>query len=193
MAEARKVVRARLTEQVDELLLRDPLVRADAPDGVHKMRIATRRLRSNLSTFRPTLDREVTDPLRAELRWLGQVLGAARDSEVQAEHLQCALAELEPELVRGPVHALLHDHAEATQSEARAAAVEALDSPRYAALLDALTHLVNSPPWTPLASSSIDDVLLPRVRRDWRHLEQLVKSDADPRREGAVRLVRNDG
>ena len=109
---ARELVYARLTELVDELLLHDPLVRAEAPDAVHRMRIASRRLRSNLATYRPVLDREATDPVRDELRWLGQVLGCARDSEVQAVHVERALDELDPELVRGPVRARLQAHAQ---------------------------------------------------------------------------------
>ena len=40
-------------------------------DGVE----TTRRLRSDLKTFRPLLDREWANALRDELRWLGQVLG----------------------------------------------------------------------------------------------------------------------
>jgi CHAD domain-containing protein len=43
----------------------------DEPDAVHQMRVATRRLRSALATYRPLLDRERTDPVRQELKWLG--------------------------------------------------------------------------------------------------------------------------
>lgn len=79
---AAELVGSHLAAQVAELVARDPEVRRDVEDSVHKMRVATRRLRSALSTFRPLLDREVTDPLRDELRWLAAVLGAARDAEV---------------------------------------------------------------------------------------------------------------
>ena len=60
----------------------DPLVRRDQPDSVHQMRVAARRLRATLRSFRPILDASATAHLRDELRWLGQVLGAARDGEV---------------------------------------------------------------------------------------------------------------
>lgn len=59
---AGEVLLAHLREQVAELVRRDPDVRRDEDDAVHKMRVATRRLRSALSTFRPLLDREETDP-----------------------------------------------------------------------------------------------------------------------------------
>ncbi|HEU0088084.1 MAG TPA: CYTH domain-containing protein, partial [Pseudonocardiaceae bacterium] len=60
---AAQVVVAHLREQVDELISHDPGARADKPDAVHKMRVATRRLRSALATYRPLLDRARTDPI----------------------------------------------------------------------------------------------------------------------------------
>jgi hypothetical protein len=64
-------VLAHLREQVDELVMHDRGARVDEPDAVHQMRVATRRLRSALATYRPLLDRERTDPVRQELKWLG--------------------------------------------------------------------------------------------------------------------------
>ena len=69
------VVHAHLVEQVDAMINRDWQARHDEPDGVHKMRVATRRLRSALATFRPLLDRQVTDPIRDELKWIAGELG----------------------------------------------------------------------------------------------------------------------
>ena len=68
---------AHLDEQRRALITHEPAARAGDDDGVHKMRVATRRLRSALATFRGRFDREVTDPLRDELKWLGGVLGAS--------------------------------------------------------------------------------------------------------------------
>ena len=65
----------------------DPAVRVDLEDAVHKMRVATRRLRSALATYRRLLDTDVTEPIRAELKWLGGVLGSVRDAEVIRDHL----------------------------------------------------------------------------------------------------------
>ncbi len=66
----------------------DPMVRRDEPDSVHQMRVATRRLRSTLRTFGRVLRRADTAHLAAELKWLGGVLGEARDAEVLRKHLQ---------------------------------------------------------------------------------------------------------
>ena len=65
-----------------------PQVRLGIEDSVHRMRVASRRLRSALATFRPLFDREVGDRLREELKWLGGVLGPARDAEVMHERLR---------------------------------------------------------------------------------------------------------
>ena len=50
---------AYLREQADRLRRFDPLVRRDAPDSVHQMRVASRRLRSVLPAYRRVLE-EVT-------------------------------------------------------------------------------------------------------------------------------------
>src|SRR3954464_15818416 len=76
------VLLAPLREQVQQVRAQDLPVRLDAQDAVHKMRVATRRLRSALTTFRPLVDADVAGPLRQELKWLAGELGAARDAEV---------------------------------------------------------------------------------------------------------------
>src|SRR5581483_10955800 len=76
-----------IAAQRDALIANDPGVRRGDPDAVHDMRVALRRLRSTLHTFRPALDTARTEPLREELKWLGQVLGAVRDNDVLAEKL----------------------------------------------------------------------------------------------------------
>jgi inorganic triphosphatase YgiF len=52
------------------------------PEGVHKMRVASRRLRTILKAFRDVLGDAVVAHFNAELRWLAQNLGRARDADV---------------------------------------------------------------------------------------------------------------
>ena len=59
---------------------------------MHDMRVATRRLCGALKSFRKILGMPGGGPLRAELTWLGGVLGKARDNEVLAAQLQDRLA-----------------------------------------------------------------------------------------------------
>ena len=92
---ARQAITSYLAEQAEEIALLDPLVRRLRPDSVHKMRIATRRLRSTLRTFGAVVRPAGTEHVAAELQWLGDVLGRARDAEVLAAHLHEHLAQSE--------------------------------------------------------------------------------------------------
>ncbi|MFK0113925.1 CHAD domain-containing protein [Streptomyces sp. NPDC091217] len=71
------------------------------------MRVACRRLRSVLRSYRSVLDRKATDPVREELKWLGNGLGAERGQEVLLERLSSRIEALPAELVLGPVAARL--------------------------------------------------------------------------------------
>ncbi|WP_395646383.1 CHAD domain-containing protein [Terricaulis sp.] len=67
--------------------LRHFVLNADAinngdTEGVHQMRIGLRRLRAAISTFRQLLDGPETDAVKAELKWLTDELGPARDLDV---------------------------------------------------------------------------------------------------------------
>ena len=140
------VLVAFIRKQTDDLIGEDPRARRDEPDGVHRMRVATRRLRSTLATYRPLLDRSRTDPVRAELAWLGAVLGGPRDAEVVRDHLQHQVSLLAPGLVQGPVNERIERVTASKHEAAHAELVQALDGDRYLLLLDALDDLVIHPP-----------------------------------------------
>ena len=165
---AGEVLLAYLREQIETLLDCDAMVRRDLPDSVHQMRVASRRLRSALRSFRALLREQDTEPLAGELRWLGEVLGHARDGEVLAEHLTQSLAAVPVELRLGPVQARITGHFAPQQAEARKTLLEALGSERYLALLDRLDHLIAAPPLTPRAGKRADHVLPPLVRKAFR-------------------------
>ncbi|HYC05192.1 MAG TPA: CYTH and CHAD domain-containing protein [Azospirillaceae bacterium] len=54
----------------------------ERPEGIHQMRVALRRLRSALSTFRDVLPPEQAATLGAEVKWLASSFGPARDWDV---------------------------------------------------------------------------------------------------------------
>lgn len=83
----RALVAAYLGTQVDELRANEPGARIGSPDAVHRMRVASRRLRSTLATFVPLFVGPASHQLRHELLWLGAVLGPVRDVEVMRDHL----------------------------------------------------------------------------------------------------------
>lgn len=162
------VVWRHLAAQVAALQELDPLVRADEADAVHRMRVAARRLRSVLKTYRRVLDRSATDPLRAELDVLGDVLGPARDAEVQAARVAALVAEQDAALVVGPVQRRLRDRAREEHRAAQAAVAAHLGSERYLRLLDDLDALLASPPWRPQARRKAAKVLPRAVAKVWR-------------------------
>jgi CHAD domain-containing protein len=165
------VMLAYLRQQVKELKEQDPLVRQDAHDAIHKMRVATRRMRSALATYRKLLDNaETVGFLRNELKWLAGVLGEARDAEVMHARLTNMVAEEPGELVMGPVTRRVDLELGGAYQQAHARALEALDGVRYFRLLDALEALFAAPPFAPLASKPAVKVIPRMVQRDVKRL-----------------------
>jgi CHAD domain-containing protein len=137
-----------VAEQVDELLLWDRAVRADAPDSVHQMRVTTRKIRSLLRDAEDVFGLSETTWVIDELRELAGVLGVARDAEVLGERYQRELGRLGPELVRGPVRKRLVQGARRRYLTGLRRSLVAMRSQRYFRLLDALDALVAASPHT---------------------------------------------
>ncbi|MET7761658.1 CYTH and CHAD domain-containing protein [Streptomyces sp. NPDC005393] len=156
--------------QLDALVELDPAVRRDVPDSVHRMRVATRRLRSAFRSYRTVLDRTVTDPIGDELKWLAGELGVERDREVLTARLETRLAELPDDLRLGPVEARLCHWSQARRDSAREIVLGALDSDRYLTLLDTLDALVADPPLRPAAAKPAGPVAAKAVLRDYERL-----------------------
>jgi CHAD domain-containing protein len=117
----------------------DPVVRAGDPDAVHKMRVATRRLRSTLKTFKSSFDRQRAAGLSGELKWLAACLGEVRDAQVLERKLLADTTDF-PEVTSG-----IREHLDAKVAGGQAALAEALDSDRYLAMLEAMDALIDNP------------------------------------------------
>ena len=185
---AERIVLAALEARLADLRDADLLIRTGQPDGVHDVRVACRRLRSILAAYRPVLDRTATDPLRAELRRLGEELSDARDGEVALAHLRELVAGQPPELVPGPVAARLQQTALREDAAGRVRARAALEDPRYLRLLDALHGLLADPPRAERAGHSAKTVLRDAQRRSTRRLARRIADarSAPPEAEGAA-------
>src|SRR5690606_24945293 len=84
-----------------------PVARAgEAPEGVHQMRVALRRLRSALRIFGKVLACDAVSDLDARLKTLARALGPARDWDVFLAGAGADLSALVPEK---PVLALIAD------------------------------------------------------------------------------------
>jgi CHAD domain-containing protein len=125
-------------EQRDAILSYDPAARRGEPRAVHQMRVATRRLRSTLKTYKKAFDEQ---DLRDELRWLAAVLGAVRDPQVLEEKLLGLVDEAGPEFAHTAQR--VRAHLEHRIETGRAELAEALESDRYLVLLDRIDELVD--------------------------------------------------
>jgi CHAD domain-containing protein len=127
-------------EQRDAILAYDPGVREGGPEAVHKMRVATRRLRSTLRTFKRSFPPDLAEFLNGELRWLAGQLGEVRDGQVLEHKLLRAVDREGPEF--SEVAERIRAHLDAKIAAGRRALVRDLDGERYLRLLDAVDDLV---------------------------------------------------
>jgi CHAD domain-containing protein len=172
---AADVVLGYAAEQAVKLKGYDPAVRRDEPDAVHQMRVTTRRLRSTFQSFGKVLRAEDTGHLAGELRWLGHVLGDARDAEVLSGHIEAELKQAPVELVMGPVQARVREHFAPLGAQSRKAVLAALDSERYFALLDELDQILAEPPLGPDADQPAKKALRAAVARTYKRTGKRIK------------------
>ncbi|TYB62769.1 CYTH and CHAD domain-containing protein [Nonomuraea sp. PA05] len=162
---AGEIVVGYLSGQVKALLSQDPRVRRAEEDAVHQMRVAARRLRSALKAFKTVVTD--TGEVQEELRWLGNVLGEARDLEVIRARFAKTLAGLAPELVTGPIQARLGSDLHKREEEAYGRIKEALSGDRYYLLLDALDRLVAGPSLGKAAAKPAQEQLHTVAASNW--------------------------
>lgn len=172
------VIMSYLTSQVDNLICLDPAVRVNEYDAIHQLRVTARKIRSALASFRGLFDRQITDPLRDELKWLAGAWSKARDLEVVHASLvdlidQHEATASDPTLSFDSVRRHLDSSLTRRFDEAFSDGMTCLDSSRYFALLDSLDNLVQSPPLTSIASKPADKALLAMIAKDWRKLQTL--------------------
>jgi CHAD domain-containing protein len=179
-----------LAEQVREIELLDPVVRHGGTGGIHGMRKACRRLRAALATFRPLVERERTDPIRDELRWLARSLGRARDDEVVLERI-AKMLDGESKAANPPSARRVLDRyalTRAAQDQADVAGV--LGSQRYFALRTALDALATEPPWTAAADQPARDVLPGLVRKEQKRVRRRHQAEDPHELRKAVKRLR---
>jgi CHAD domain-containing protein len=137
-----RVALAVLRRQFWALLAREPGTRlGDDPEELHDMRVASRRLRAALSLFADVLPPSAAK-LEDDLRWVGHMLGAVRDLDVQLEQLDAWFLQL-PEIDHEPL-ASLRSLLEAKRSDARETMLTAFDSRRYELFVGRFGRLLRS-------------------------------------------------
>ena len=76
-------------------------------EAIHRMRVASRRLRAALPIFGPAVAAKKHEEWTRIIRELTVALGAARDCDVQIEHVQAFLLVQQPGIIRSGIRRLL--------------------------------------------------------------------------------------
>ncbi|MCY7403689.1 MAG: CYTH and CHAD domain-containing protein [Cryobacterium sp.] len=191
---AGNVLLASLSDQINVIRREDLQIRQHTAGSVHAMRVATRRMRSVLATYRSLVDPTVVHHLRTELGWLAAVLGGSRDEEVLQRRLAGLLDREPPALLLGPIRERLETRSETNADTAEHTLLTALDSHRYFRLLDALDTLVASPSFTPVAGQDARVLVPALVMKEWTKLRRAVRQARTtvpgPERDAALHTTR---
>lgn len=113
---------------------------ADSVEAIHQLRVAVRRLRSTISTFKNLVDDDRTDDITAELKWLAGACDDARDFDVFAAD---AAALDDPALDLAPLLTAI----EAARARGHAKACAAVASGRFRELVLETTAWVETGAW----------------------------------------------
>ena len=83
-----------LLEQFEEMLVQEPKAWEGLdPEGVHQMRVGTRRLRAGFRAFKDVLPDDSIRSFNREFKWVAAALGKVRDLDVYRENLDSYAAE----------------------------------------------------------------------------------------------------
>lgn len=180
---ARRMLR-RLFERM--LARQAAVLRNDAPEDVHQMRVATRRLRASLQLVWSLYDAQTVRRFQRELRRVAGALGTVRDLDVFLINLRAHYADVtEDEQVQlGQLIAA----AEQRRTQAREALLDELNMPRYARFVRRFATFLTTPngavreqsdaPAPPRVRDRVGSMILQRYEQ-WRAFEVALDDGAD--------------
>lgn len=165
-----------LTEQLTALQEVDRALRDGDQTVIHAGRVATRRTRSVLRVFAALFEPASAQWLDRELRWWAGTLGPVRDLQVLQDRLDTLLAELDDDVVIGPVRTRIDHELCRDRLEHWTTATEALTGARHAALLDEIARWAAQPPWTDKAGRPASTLTRKVLRADRKARARLKRS-----------------
>ena len=133
-----------LAQHVEWLVAHDPGTRLGTePESLHQLRVATRRLRAVLRTAQPILLPTWATTLEQELTWLSELLGPARDLDVQVAHFTQESSDLDARDRK--LLAPFISHLRTQRAAVQQMVVSELTGPRYVELIRRLHQAAQNP------------------------------------------------
>jgi CHAD domain-containing protein len=181
-----------LRRQLSTLHEKEPGTRlGDDPESLHDMRVASRRLRAAFSLFSNVLPPAVL-ALRTELSWIGGVLGAVRDLDVQLQQLagwRVAIPDVDRNALDA-LDALLQEQ----RNEARKTMLEALDSRRFESFVNRFSRALRArAPRSPAPPSPARDIAPVLIEARFRAFEKAADRLGPTSRPGDYHRLRIRG
>ncbi|MHB8719532.1 MAG: CYTH and CHAD domain-containing protein [Candidatus Dormibacteria bacterium] len=165
------LLRRSLARSVAQWLYHDSDLAGGGDDEtVHQVRVALRRLRSDLQSFAPLLDEAWARGIRGDLRDLAAIFGEVRDAEVREAHLAALAASMDGE--DGVAAGAAVDVAREDGERARRALLAELDGASYPRLADRIVTALGTPRWASGEAAEMDITLL--ARRPYQQLRRRV-------------------
>ena len=178
---AAELIRAAFKGAIARMQAADPDARRGEPEGVHRLRTATRRLRSELLAVAELVDQKWGEHLEQELKWLASELGSVRDLDILCQRLRAALPSVASngqssgspcktgtDGPLGPLFLALRDRHGENLQRLR----DDLQGRRYSDLMTRLANAAESPCLRDEASEPCRKILPPLAATAWRHLKK---------------------
>ena len=185
---AAEVLRVRFDEVI---ALREAALDFSDIEGVHSMRVATRRLRSALRDFMPLMKKHRLQNAREDLKEIAAALGAVRDHDVAIVALETLQIKAKSALINDGIGVLIEERRR-QREDARRNLAKTLDRDRLDRIQkrfqNALTKAVKP-------GKSADRISFNKAGRDltadgWRELQQLGSSLYAPFRVEEIHEMR---
>lgn len=136
-------IRLVLNVRLEEMCaLRHPALDWRDPEGVHQMRVASRRLRGALRDFLPYLSKRPLTKCLREIRAIARALGRVRDYDVAIMALEKIAADAPPEISTGVLRLAMSRRG--GLEEARAKLIQVLTSDILTYVRDSFTKSLNT-------------------------------------------------
>ena len=165
-----------LRAALSRIATHEPEAKRGEPEGVHRLRSASRRLRSELRALKDLVVPQWQERLEVDFKWLAGLLGDVRDLDILLARLREASLKFERSDVERPALSPLLQELEGRRARAARGVSDILDSERYRALLATLERAAEHPPLAETAGEACRVALPPAAMAAWHRLRKAARN-----------------